>query len=333
VEAFNALLRGLGSALAFFYDLIPSYGVAIILLTVAVRLALLPLTLKQTKSMQAMQKLQPEMKRLQAKHKGDRQKLNEEMMKLYKEHQVNPLGGCLPLVLQLPVFIALYQVLSGCGKWLSQKGRRCAPGFVGVKFLPAESALRTAIMGGSAGFLGMDLGLTPSLAFRSEGVVGFIPYGVLILMMAVTTWYQQKQLQSTQSGPQAAQMQLMGKITPILLPVLSVNLPVGVSLYWVVSNIWTIGQQYFLLGRTSRAPADTAATASPDGRANSKAPTKSPAKEKPAATRKGKSQPSQPKPGAGEASGSRSNGKADGKASSRGGSRAKSSPTRKKRNR
>ena len=101
----------MGAALAWFYNLVPSYGMAIILLTVAVRLVLFPLTTKQARSMQAMQKLQPEMKRLQAKYKNDRQKLNEEMMKFYKEHNVNPLAGCLPLVLQMPLFIVLYRLI------------------------------------------------------------------------------------------------------------------------------------------------------------------------------------------------------------------------------
>jgi YidC/Oxa1 family membrane protein insertase len=108
----DSLLQGLGSILAFFYRLIPSYGVAIILLTILVRVVLLPLTIKQTRSMQAMQSVQPKVKELQRKYKGNRQKLNEEMMKLYKEHQVNPLGGCLPLLLQLPVFFALFSVLN-----------------------------------------------------------------------------------------------------------------------------------------------------------------------------------------------------------------------------
>jgi YidC/Oxa1 family membrane protein insertase len=114
VEALiEGLLKGLGSLLAFFFSMIPSYGLAIILLTILVRVALFPLTYRQTRSMQAMQQLQPKLKELQRKHKGNRQKLNEEMMKLYKEHQVNPLGGCLPLLLQLPVFFALYAVLRG----------------------------------------------------------------------------------------------------------------------------------------------------------------------------------------------------------------------------
>jgi YidC/Oxa1 family membrane protein insertase len=108
---FGPLLKGFGATLAFLYSLVPSYGLAIILVTVLVRILLIPLTIRQTRSMHEMQKLQPKLKELQRKYKGNRQKLNEEMMKLYKEHQVNPLGGCLPLVLQIPVFIALFAVL------------------------------------------------------------------------------------------------------------------------------------------------------------------------------------------------------------------------------
>src|SRR5215218_4515868 len=107
----DPLYEAFGNALAFFYALIPNLGVAIILLTIAVMLVLFPLTAKSARSMLAMQRLQPEIKKLQAKHKGDRQKLNEEMMKLYQEHKVNPLGGCLPLVVQFPVFISLFHVL------------------------------------------------------------------------------------------------------------------------------------------------------------------------------------------------------------------------------
>src|SRR5947209_10800404 len=110
-SVFDPLYTALGWVLAKLYDFIPNYAVAIILLTVAVRLVLYPLTVKQTKSMQAMQRLQPEIKRLQQKYKGDKQKLNEEMMKFYKENQVNPLAGCLPLLLQMPLFIVLYRLI------------------------------------------------------------------------------------------------------------------------------------------------------------------------------------------------------------------------------
>src|SRR3989337_2966094 len=109
---FQELLEVFGQVLSFLYDTVAfsNYGVAIILLTLLIRIALLPLTIKQTRSMAEMQQIQPLIKELQKKHKGDRQKLNEELMKVYKEHKVNPLGGCLPLLMQLPFFFALYAV-------------------------------------------------------------------------------------------------------------------------------------------------------------------------------------------------------------------------------
>jgi YidC/Oxa1 family membrane protein insertase len=251
-QLFHQLLSLLGRGVSFFYDLIPNYGVAIILLTAAVRLVMLPLTIKQTKSMQEMQKLQPEVKKLQVKYKGDKAKLNEEMMKLYKEHQVNPLGGCLPLILQLPVFFALYRVLDGCGKTMRVgKAKTCAAGYVGTKYLPAGSALERAIHLGKAGFLGMNLGLSPVAALHQGGLVHALPYYTLVLLMVASTWYQQKQIQAVSTGQQAQQMQMVGKIMPLFLGVLSLNLATGISVYWVASNLWTIGQQRFILGKTA----------------------------------------------------------------------------------
>ena len=247
--AFHDLLNLLGSALAAFYNLIPNYGIAIILLTVAVRLVLLPLTIKQTRSMQQMQILQPELKRLQAKYKGgDKQKLNEEMMKLYKEHGVNPLGGCLPLVLQLPVFLALYRVLDGCGKTIG-KTKVCAPGYVGTKYLPQGSSLYHAIRTFNANFLGMNLGLSPASQLH-KGLISALPYFVLVLMMVATTWYQQRQIMAVSTGQQAQQMQMMGKIMPLFLGIFSLELSAGVSIYWVASNVWTIVQQAVMLGKS-----------------------------------------------------------------------------------
>src|SRR5437899_12446306 len=252
---------------------------------------MLPLTIKQTRSMQEMQKLQPEVKRLQAKYKGgDRQKLNEEMMKLYKEHKVNPLGGCLPLVLQLPVFLALYRVFAGCGKTIGKHA--CAPGYVGVKYLPAGSALARAIRLGKAGFLGMNLGISPVTAQHEVGLVHALPYYVLVFAMVATTWYQQKQISAVSTGQQAQQMQMMGKIMPLLLGVFSLQLPAGVSIYWVASNLWTIGQQRFILGKTmaaapqpepsgSKAPSargGTAAKPKPSPKPNPNAAAKTPPK-------------------------------------------------------
>ncbi len=109
VELFEPFAR----VLEFFYKLWPSYGGAIALFTLAVMLVLTPLTLKGTRSMMQLQALQPEMKRIQAQYKDDLQKLNEELLKFYRENNINPLGGCLPLLVQIPVFIILYNVLRG----------------------------------------------------------------------------------------------------------------------------------------------------------------------------------------------------------------------------
>src|SRR3954465_13003344 len=110
---FNAIAKPLASLLAFFYSLVPSYMAAIVLLTLAIMLLLTPLTVKSTRSMLAMQRLQPEIKRLQQQHKNDRQALNEAMMAFYKAHNVNPVGGCLPMLLQMPVFFGLYEAIRG----------------------------------------------------------------------------------------------------------------------------------------------------------------------------------------------------------------------------
>src|SRR5882757_8887549 len=101
----------MGTVLSWLYAIVPNYGIAIIMLTILVRLVLYPLTAKQARSMIAMQRVQPEVKKLQAKYKNDRQKLNEEMMAFYKENKINPLAGCLPLLVQLPIFFALFRVL------------------------------------------------------------------------------------------------------------------------------------------------------------------------------------------------------------------------------
>src|SRR5918995_1778528 len=175
----DPLYNALGAVLAFFYAIVPNEGVAIILLTVTVMLLLFPLTAKSARSMLAMQRLQPEIKKLQAKHKGDRQKLNEEMMKLYQEHKVNPLGGCLPLVAQLPVFFALFHVL------------RSTAGTV-----PKGSQLYTDIIAAKPNglsFLGMDLSLK---ATDSHGSLwSALPYFILVGLVVFTGYIQSRQTQ------------------------------------------------------------------------------------------------------------------------------------------
>jgi YidC/Oxa1 family membrane protein insertase len=241
-----------------------------------VRVVLLPLAVKQVRSMREMQALQPKLKALQQKYKGNRQKFAEEQMKLYREHGVNPLGGCLPLVLQLPVFIALYSVLIGDPTKAATRAGEGANR--AIAHLPPDSALATDIQGDNAFFLGMNLSCSPLQA--GDGVVQLpgggsvdcgndlveaIPFYVLVALMVGTTWYQQFQMQRNAVGPQAAQMQLMGRIMPVLLGFISLQIPAGVLVYWVTTNAWQIGQQQVMLPRKAQAEVESRPAPKPSG--------------------------------------------------------------------
>jgi YidC/Oxa1 family membrane protein insertase len=248
----NSLVDGMGAILAFLYSVIPNYGVAIIGLTVLVRLLLFPLTAKQARSMQKMQVIQPELKRLQAQYKNDRQKLNEEIMKFYKENQVNPMAGCLPLVLQMPVFFALFKVLSDPHKHLPTDSNLfqafCAP-HLDPKACGAAPGYPKGLS-----FMGMDLGKAASEL--SGGFVDALPYFLLIALVVVTGYLQFKQTQSRQTAQANPQMAMMGKIFPVMFAFISYSLPSGVVLYFLVSNAWQIGQQA-LIFRTMPPPPAT----------------------------------------------------------------------------
>ncbi len=227
----DPIYGAMGRVLAFFYSVIASYGVAIALLTVTVRIFLIPLTTKQVKSQQAMQRIQPELKRLQAKHKNDRQKLNEEMMKFYKENKVNPLAGCLPILLQAPLFIVLYRLILD----LSHKD--------GPKHIPTSSKLFTSLVesGGEMVSWGIDLSKAASSV---SGFGSALPYYLLIAITVGTGYFQQRQM--TARLPKDSinqQMQMIGKIFPIIIGFVSLTVPAGVVVYFIVSNFWQIGQQ------------------------------------------------------------------------------------------
>ncbi|MEP6625665.1 MAG: membrane protein insertase YidC [Acidimicrobiia bacterium] len=237
----DAIKNGLGSVLAFLYSVIPNSGVAIILLTVAVRLALFPLTAKQAKSMLAMQRVQPEIKKLQAKYKNDRQKLNEEMMKFYKENEINPLGGCLPLVLQMPVFIALYQTLRDIKNSIPIDSKMfadiCAPAKKAAACKPHMSFVG-----------GMDLTKSASQVVNANGstLSDYAPYLVLVALVLVTGYLQQRQTMRNQTTPNP-QMAIISKVFPIVFGFISWGLLSGVVLYFFTSNLWQIGQQEVVL--------------------------------------------------------------------------------------
>src|SRR5436190_7051664 len=128
---FDPFLKAIAWVLAQIYSVVPDLGVSIIVLTLLIMLLLYPLTAKQAKSMIAMQRVQPEIKKLQAKYKGDRQKMNEELMKFYQEHKINPLAGCLPLLVQLPILFSLFRVLRDSYKYLPKSSdlyqKFCSP--------------------------------------------------------------------------------------------------------------------------------------------------------------------------------------------------------------
>jgi YidC/Oxa1 family membrane protein insertase len=245
VSFLNPVFEAMGTVLSWFYEIVPNYGVAIILLTVVVRLVLYPLTAKQARSMIAMQRVQPEIKKLQAKYKDDRQKLNEEMMKFYKENKINPFGGCLPLLAQMPIFIALFQVLNDP-----------------EKHVPTDSAFFRDMCSGadcasqSMPFLGMDLSLSAGSG-QHGSFVDALPYWILIAAVAITAYLQQRQTMRRNPGANA-QAQMIGRIMPVVFAFISINLPAGVVLYFLVSNLWQMGQQELIIRRMDQEPAPAA---------------------------------------------------------------------------
>jgi len=209
--------------LIFFYNLTGDYGLAIILLTLAVRVVTLPLSMKQMNSTKAMQKIAPEQKKLQEKYKDDKEKLNKEMMELYKEHKVSPFGGCLPLLIQFPVLIAIFGVLRN------------------------PDVMYNAIDGFSPLFLGMvDLNVSfQKLIQEGAGFANYILPAIIPLLAGLTTYIQTKQTTAGQEKA-AGGMGMMTVMMPFMIVFFSYTLPQGLPLYWLIGNIFSIGQHYLL---------------------------------------------------------------------------------------
>ncbi len=207
------IARPLVSLLRFLYGVTGNYGIAIILLTVLVKLVFFPLSNKSFKSMSAMKKLQPQMERLREQYKDDRQKLNQEMMELYKRYQVNPLGGCLPMIVQLPVFIGLYQGL------LYAIELRQAPFFGWIEDLSQPDRL---------GALAIPFVDPPGIP-------------VLTLLMGGSMIIQQMMMPTTGDPIQQKMMLLM----PVIFTVMFINFPAGLVLYWLINNVLSVAQQHW----------------------------------------------------------------------------------------
>jgi YidC/Oxa1 family membrane protein insertase len=221
-----------------------SFWFSIVLLTIAVRIVLIPLTVKQVRSTRVMQEIQPELKKLQAKYKNDKQKLQEELMKLYRERGFNPLAGCWPLAAQLPFFWALYRVIYS-RKIDGQPNILLGKTFFGVPLDDRWSALH-------------------GWGDKLTSVAGITILG-LIIAMAITTYISQRQLMARQTAEVNPQQQMLLRIMPLMFVVFAVNVPLAVVLYWVTTNLWSMGQQWILLRNAPKPAAvgaPTPATAS-----------------------------------------------------------------------
>jgi YidC/Oxa1 family membrane protein insertase len=238
----------LAAVMAWYYDLWPSYGMSIVLLTLTVMLVVTPLTLKGTRSMLELQAHQPELRRIQTQYRDDRQKMNEELMKFYQEHKINPVGGCLPLLIQLPVFIILYQVLRGLTQRTSLldavlAGNPALTGTFDPKYLEHSTALYQALHGTTEMVSwGIDLSRSAVQAM-GEGFGTAFPYILLILAATAASYYQQAQIQRRSPGAVNPQMQMITRVMPLFITFISLTLPAALVLYFVVSGLYRIGQQ------------------------------------------------------------------------------------------
>lgn len=215
-----------------------AYALAVIVTTIVFKILLLPLTLKQMNSMKEMNKIQPQLKKIQEKYKNDKEKINMETMQLYKEHKVNPMGGCLPLLIQFPVIIGFYRLLQQPANYLFKDGS-----FVFEEI--NKSLFWIKDIGFSAGYV-FDAGTYAGL---TNGVViaGFaLP--IMAMIAAIGTYFQSKTMnQPGAATGQAAQTQkTMTIMMPIMILVMGMTLPTGLALYWVIGSFVTIIQNYFI---------------------------------------------------------------------------------------
>ena len=242
-KIFQPLLDFVGAVLAFFYSIVPNYPIDVALLTIVIMAALTPLTVKSTKNMAAMQALGPEMKKLQQKYKGadNRTQMNEEMMKLYKEHNVNPASGCLPMLLQMPAFFILYSVIRGMTNTVTvyktnASGHKVATLISDPRYIPKNSEMFRNIKaaGGHLNSFGMDF--SEKLLSHHSSIWIAIPYLLLVAAAVGLQYLQMSRLnarnpQAAQANPQAAMMQ---KYMPLIFGFIYLNVAAILNVYFIV---------------------------------------------------------------------------------------------------
>ena len=246
----DPIFDGIAGVMAWFYSLVNDYTFAIAMLTLAIMLLFTPLTLRGARSMTKMQALQPEMARLRKRFAGDRQRVNEEMMKLYQSHGVSPLGGCLPNLVQIPIFIVLYRVIWNLR--IPDDNLTLPEGERFPRNLSPDSQMYEDIVaaGGEMRSLGMDLSETARDVVQADFVEG-LPYLGLIAVTFLLAWLQQRQMASRRGNAAMPnrQMEIMMKYLPFMLPVFSFFVPAALVPYFIVSSIYRMLQQAFIHAR------------------------------------------------------------------------------------
>ncbi|MDR0405189.1 MAG: YidC/Oxa1 family membrane protein insertase [Clostridiales bacterium] len=273
-----------GALLLWLNNFTGNYGAALIVFTLIVRIILLPLTVKQQKSMLESQKLQPHLAQIKEKYKNDKEKLNEETMKLYKAHNVNPAGGCLPLLIQLPIILGLYQVIikplthmfkltadqinllmEKVNQVLTANGGQALQNASQFEIKIAQNLtpdiLRSAGIDGvdiiNFNFLGLNLGDTPSFAYINLlWIIPVLAYFSTFFSTKVTTAMSGN---AQPDGGAASSMKTMNMIFPLMTAWFAFTMPAGVGLYWIIGNVIQMGQQvllnyYFRSKRTEEVP-------------------------------------------------------------------------------
>ena len=266
---FQPILKFIADILAFFYALIPSYPIAVTLLTIVVMAALTPLTVKSTKNMAAMQALGPEMKKLQQKYKGpeNRAQLNEEMMKLYKEHNVNPASGCLPMLLQMPFFFMLYSVIRGITNTVSKGATLpytvtpnglssntsvchsavCAD----PRYISLSTKMYHDIVASHGQLVSGGINFAAKLLSHHSSPWMYVPYALLVIGAVGLQYLQMARLnarnpQASQANPQAAMLQ---KYMPLIFGFIYLNVAAILNVYFIISSAIRIGTQEVLFRR------------------------------------------------------------------------------------
>lgn len=225
------ILTAIFNVIQFFDNFCHDWGLAIIIVTIIFRILVSPLMHKQAKSNYQMQKIQPEIQRIQTKYSDDQVRMNQEMQKLYAEAKFNPLMGCLPMLLQMPIFIALFQVLRNIQNFTTDDNLSF------YNIIP-------------------DITKTPSVAF-SEGIGTFVPFLILMILFAGATFFPMIQQQlKNKDNKQRNQTLIMGIVMTVFMLWISWGSPAGVLLFWGVSSLIGIGQNQFTLSRMRRKDAE-----------------------------------------------------------------------------